>query len=93
MYRSGKLVIQGKDTKDFVQFFLEPEILKEVRLGYEDILDGYQGDRIGVDESGKGDFFGPLVIAGVYVTVESEKKLKEAMSGTARRYLPIKFLN
>jgi len=24
----------------------------------------------GVDESGKGDFFGPLVIAGVYVDIE-----------------------
>ena len=78
MYRSGKLVIQGKETKDFVQFILEPEVLREVRLGYEDILDGYQGDRIGVDESGKGDFFGPLVVAGVYVTKESEKILKDS---------------
>ncbi len=31
--------------------------------------------RIGVDESGKGDYFGPLVIAGVYVDREKEKKL------------------
>jgi len=92
MYRSGKLVIQGKDTTDFVQFFLEPEILKEVRLGYEDILDGYQGDRIGVDESGKGDFFGPLVIAGVYVTVESEKKLKEANVRDSKRISPNQIL-
>jgi ribonuclease HIII len=33
--------------------------------------------RIGVDESGKGDYFGPLVIGGVYLDEESEKKLKE----------------
>ncbi len=32
-------------------------------------------DLIGVDESGKGDLFGPLVIASVYVDYESYKKL------------------
>jgi len=33
---------------------------------------------IGIDESGKGDFFGPLVVAGVYVdTQEKMQKLKE----------------
>lgn len=76
LYRSGKLLIQGKGTRDFVEFFLEPEVLKKIRLGYEDILDKFQGERIGVDESGKGDYFGPLVIAGVFVNEEIEKKLK-----------------
>lgn len=32
---------------------------------------------IGTDESGKGDFFGPLVIAGVLVTPESVLRLEE----------------
>lgn len=32
---------------------------------------------IGTDESGKGDYFGPLVIAGVYADAETKKKLKE----------------
>ncbi|MCA1838443.1 MAG: ribonuclease HIII, partial [Actinobacteria bacterium] len=31
--------------------------------------------RIGIDESGKGDYFGPLVIAAVYVTRETEQEL------------------
>jgi len=31
---------------------------------------------IGVDESGKGDYFGPLVVAGVYVDPEIAQKLK-----------------
>jgi ribonuclease HIII len=67
-YESGKLVVQGKGTAEFVEFVLEPEILKEVRLGYETILNPeLLLPRIGVDESGKGDFFGPLCIAGVYV--------------------------
>lgn len=32
---------------------------------------------IGTDESGKGDYFGPLVIAGVYVTKQQEKVLAD----------------
>ena len=67
LYKSLKLVIQGKRTAEFIEFTLEPEILQEARIGYEDTLNPelYQA-RIGVDESGKGDFFGPLCIAGVY---------------------------
>jgi ribonuclease HIII len=34
------------------------------------------GCRIGIDESGKGDYFGPLVIAAVYVTPELEPDLR-----------------
>jgi len=76
-YRSGKLLIQGKETAEFVQFFLEPEILKEIRFGYEEVLSEPAGERIGVDESGKGDYFGPLVVAGVYLNDETEKKLRD----------------
>ena len=67
-YISGKLVVQGKETREFVEFVLEPEILKEARLGYETVLNPeLLLPRLGVDESGKGDFFGPLCVAGVYV--------------------------
>ena len=68
LYLSGKLVVQGKGTKDFIEFVLEPEILGAATLGYESTLDPSLLDaRIGVDESGKGDFFGPLCVAAVYV--------------------------
>ena len=67
-YESGKLVVQGKGTQEFVEFVLEPEILHEARLGYEAVLNpDLLLPRLGVDESGKGDFFGPLCIAGAYV--------------------------
>jgi ribonuclease HIII len=67
-YESGKLVIQGKGTQEFIEFVLEPEILKEARLGYEAVLNpDLLLPRLGVDESGKGDFFGPMCVAGVYV--------------------------
>ena len=67
-YESGKLVVQGKGTGDFVEFVLEPVVLKQARLGYETVLNpDLLLPRLGVDESGKGDFFGPLCVAGVYV--------------------------
>jgi ribonuclease HIII len=79
LYESGKLVVQGRGTREFVEFVLEPEILKEARLGYEAELNPeMMVARIGVDESGKGDFFGPLCIAGVYVNESVCRALVEA---------------
>lgn len=67
-YESGKLVVQGAEASDFVEFVLEPVILKEARLGYEALLNpDLMLPRIGVDESGKGDLLGPLCVAAVYV--------------------------
>jgi ribonuclease HIII len=78
-YESGKLVVQGKGTQEFVEFVLEPLILKEARLGYEAALQPELLDpRIGVDESGKGDFFGPLCVAGVYVNAAVLEAWKSA---------------
>ncbi|MBQ7179047.1 MAG: DUF3378 domain-containing protein, partial [Victivallales bacterium] len=36
-YTSGKLVIQGKGTGDFVRFTLETQVLKQARYGYENV--------------------------------------------------------
>jgi ribonuclease HIII len=78
-YESGKLVIQGKGTQEFVEFVLEPLILKEAKLGYETTLNPeLLAPRIGVDESGKGDFFGPMCVAGVYVNAEIVQEWKLA---------------
>src|SRR5438105_11474420 len=78
-YESGKLVVQGKGSQEFIEFILEPEILKEVKLGYETVLKPELLDpRIGVDESGKGDFFGPLCIAGVYINESVVRAWKTA---------------
>ena len=78
-YESGKLVVQGKGTRDFIEFVLEPEILKEARFGYETVLNPeLLLPRLGVDESGKGDFFGPLCIAGAYVNESVVNAWKDA---------------
>jgi ribonuclease HIII len=78
-YESGKLVVQGKGTQEFVEFVLEPQIMKQARLGYEAVLNpDLLLPRLGVDESGKGDFFGPLCVAGVYVNETVVNALQEA---------------
>jgi ribonuclease HIII len=78
VYEKGpKIVVQGKGTEDFVKFTLEPEVLGVAELGYEEVLNpGMFSPHIGVDESGKGDFFGPLVIAGAYVDAEMARTLQ-----------------
>ena len=73
-YNSGKLVVQGKGGQDFVEFILEPEVLGE--LAFADGVAALEKAKAppvpfeahaGMDESGKGDFFGPLVVSAVYV--------------------------
>src|SRR5213595_707200 len=69
VYEKGpKVLIQGKGVEEFVQFELEPKILGEAKVAYEEVHAPEMFEpHFGVDESGKGDFFGPLVISGVYV--------------------------
>jgi ribonuclease HIII len=65
-YTSGKVVIAGKGTEDFVRDTLEPEVTGAAKLGYDEVLhpDWFE-PHAGLDESGKGDFFGPVVAATV----------------------------
>jgi ribonuclease HIII len=76
VYEKGpKALVQGRGVEDFVKFELEPNILGEARLGYEEVHSPEMfAPHFGVDESGKGDFFGPLVIAGVFVDREIARR-------------------
>jgi ribonuclease HIII len=80
VYEKGpKVLLQGKGLEDFITFVLEPEILGEARLGYEEVHEPGQFEpHFGIDESGKGDFFGPLVVAGVYVDGDLARHLRDA---------------
>lgn len=65
-YQSGKLVVSGKKTEDFVRDILEAEITGDPRLGYDEVHNPeWFTLHAGMDESGKGDLFGPLVTACV----------------------------
>ena len=73
------MLVQGKGVQEFVQFELEPKILGEAKLGYEEVHSPRMFEpHFGIDESGKGDFFGPLVAAGVYVERGIARKLLDA---------------
>lgn len=80
VYEKGpKVLVQGRQTEDFVRFTLEPEVLGEAKLGYEEIHQPEMfAPHFGIDESGKGDYFGPLVIAGVYTDATSARALLDA---------------
>lgn len=80
VYEKGpKVLVQGKETEDFVRFVLEPEVLGEAKLGYEEVNQPEMFEpHFGIDESGKGDFFGPLVIAGAYVDAGIARQLLDA---------------
>jgi ribonuclease HIII len=80
VYQKGpKVLVQGKDTEDFLRFTLEPEILGEALIGYEEIHNPEKfTPHFGIDESGKGDFFGPLVIAGVFTDASIARGLIDA---------------
>lgn len=69
-------MVQGKEMGPFIEFFLEPEILQTFKYSY-DTLEIDPTPRTGIDESGKGDFFGPLCIAGVFAQGDEVALLKK----------------
>ncbi|MGC1479890.1 MAG: ribonuclease HIII [Chthoniobacterales bacterium] len=78
-YQKGpKVLLQGKGLEDFISFILEPEVLGSATFGYEEELDPeLLSPHFGIDESGKGDFFGPLVIAGCYTDEKITRHFRE----------------
>lgn len=83
-YTSGKILVQGKDISSIMskispvlgikaplQQSLEGVNIKEDK---PEIFASFDEKYIGTDESGKGDFFGPLVIAAVQVSDDCKQK-------------------
>lgn len=74
LYESGKLTVQGKEMDEFIRFYLEPEILQTFHFSHPEAhLD--LKPRIGMDEAGKGDFFGPLCVAAIYADADGIKEM------------------
>lgn len=73
LYTSGKLMVQGKEMDEFIRFYLEPQILQALTYSNPEPID--TSEHIGVDEAGKGDFFGPLCVAAVYADEEKIRAL------------------
>ena len=67
-YASGKLVLQGRELREFLERWLPEAVPKPPEL--KDAM-------IGADEAGKGDYFGPLVTAAVYLEPDVARFLDE----------------
>src|SRR5438552_9421874 len=87
VYEKGpKVLVQGRDVEEFVQFELEPKILSEAKLGYEEVHSPEMFEaHFDVDGSGRSDFFGPPVVAGVYVNRGIARKLIDASVQDSKR--------
>ncbi len=79
VYAKGpKVLLQGRGLEDFITFVLEPEVLGTATLGYEQELHPEMfSPHIGVDETGKGDLFGPLVVAASYVDADLARAFRQ----------------
>ena len=71
-YTSGKLVLQGNE--DFSNIFKEAE------------KDSTIVPHLGVDEVGKGDYFGPLVVVSCFVNNESLELFKKVGVGDSKKF-------
>lgn len=85
LYESGNLVVQGKEMGPFIEFYLEPEILKDFKFSHP-TADLDLTPRIGMDEAGKGDFFGPLCVAALYSDGEGIQNLQQMGVKDSKRF-------
>ena len=86
LYTSGKCLVQGKGAEEWITFVLEPDVTGEARLGYEAVHDPESVEpHMGIDESGKGDLFGPLVISAVYTDAKSVETLQAIGAKDSKR--------
>jgi ribonuclease HIII len=69
-YESGKLVVQGKGLDSFREFRLGDLMLE--------VAPTLTARLIGADEAGKGDYFGPLVVAACALAPDEERFLDRA---------------
>lgn len=88
LYKSGKVVFQGRDADLASDFWIATEKManKNVEINNSDkkkekeiTIDKkiFYSTSIGSDEVGTGDFFGPIVVTGTYVKKENIPFLQE----------------
>lgn len=76
LYESGKLVVQGEDPSLFAERFLG-RLPDDAPVSPPD-ASGEDRPTIGSDECGKGDYFGPLVVAAVRLGPGDSRKLRDS---------------
>jgi ribonuclease HIII len=76
LYRSGKLVVQGRELEAFRARFLGGSQLAGSAVDLSDLPPAVGA--LGSDEAGKGDTFGPLCVAAVAVDAQAAAELTAA---------------
>ena len=77
-YKSGKLVVQGSQHESFVAKFLSdasPSAKKQAKPDDPELT--FENFSLGSDETGKGDYFGPLVVAACAASPDQREALEE----------------
>ena len=81
LYRSGKFVVQGADPDVFLARYtsgdVQPAAKREVSEAHDEVAT-LNVVTVGSDETGKGDFFGPLVVAAVRLEPEQVEGVRAA---------------
>lgn len=81
-YRSGKVLFQGSNVTEESSIWQDSVVktnagLKTTHTAYTPPESLFSDAHIGSDESGTGDYFGPVTTAAVYVTAEQIAPLKQ----------------
>ncbi|WP_375713134.1 ribonuclease HIII [Mammaliicoccus sciuri] len=79
IYRSKKIMFQGKDAEQVASEVLKQNITSSPSKATP-VTKKYEFDihnTIGSDEAGSGDYFGPLTVCAAYVSKQNAKILKE----------------
>lgn len=74
-YQSGKVVLQGAGLDGFVQRYLDGLERDDAAAAEEPGL-SFDAPTAGSDETGKGDYFGPLVVAAVFAAPTEHDTLR-----------------
>jgi ribonuclease HIII len=84
MYTSGKLVFQGKE--DFTS------VIANIKEKNGNSISGIRS-HIGVDEVGKGDYFGPLVVVACFVDREFANKINLLGFSDSKKFSDTKIMD
>lgn len=82
LYRSGKLVVQGASAETFLASYTDASPEPEPR---DDPIARTDEPTVGADETGKGDYFGPLVVAAVRLEPAEAKRLADLGVADSKR--------
>jgi ribonuclease HIII len=81
LYESGKVVLGGSSPTELAEVsrFIESlggsPATRETSVSATESIEGFHETRVGIDEAGKGDYFGPLIASAVLATEYQAKKL------------------